>query len=63
MIGRKNTRLAIARWLRQQGVDCGTTIKLHDKFVVNGQSLRLVDASTTNTWGGTNGLVKLEVIA
>ena len=63
MIGRKNTRLAIAKWLRDQGIDCGTTIKMHDKFEVNGQLLRLVDASSTNTWGGNNGLMKLEVAA
>jgi hypothetical protein len=63
MVNRKNTRLAIAKWLREQGIDCGTTIKLGDTFTLNGQTLKLQDAATNNTWGRTNGLMRLEPVA
>jgi hypothetical protein len=55
---RKNTRLGLAKWLREQGIDC-PSIVLGSTFLLNGQTLKVVDASSTNTWGGNNALMKL----
>ena len=61
MIGLKRTRLQIAKWLREHGIE-GQRVALFDTFTLRDGRV-VTSFAVANTWGIGNGLMKLEDVA